>query len=96
MTIFLALKNYYLSKDGTFIIHEQNIHNLATEMFKALNDLSTSDFWELFQLNESLYSLSSNWPQKLCIPIINSLRFGKVSIQHFGPGSHQIVNVNFL
>ena len=44
MTIFLALRNYYLSKDGTFIIHEQNTHNLATEMFKALNDLSTSDF----------------------------------------------------
>ena len=31
-----------LSKDGTFItIHEQNLPNLATEMFKALNDLST-------------------------------------------------------
>ena len=33
-----------LSKDGTFTIHEQNIHNLAIEMFKALNDLSTPDF----------------------------------------------------
>ena len=31
-----------LSKDGTFItIHEQNLPNLAIEMFKALNDLST-------------------------------------------------------
>ena len=31
-----------LSKDGTFItIHEQNRPNLAIEMFKALNDLST-------------------------------------------------------
>ena len=33
-----------LSKDGTFTIHEQNIHNLAIEMFKALNDLSSPDF----------------------------------------------------
>ena len=33
-----------LSKDGTFTIHEQNIHNLTIEMFKALNDLSTPDF----------------------------------------------------
>ena len=33
-----------LSKDGTFTIHEQNIHYLAIEMFKALNDLSTPDF----------------------------------------------------
>ena len=46
-----------LSKDGTFTIHEQNIQNLAIEMFKALNDLSTPDFSELFQLNESLYKI---------------------------------------
>ena len=50
------------------------------EMFKALNDLSAPDFSELFQLNESLYGLRSNGPQKLCIPNINSVRFGKVSI----------------
>ena len=62
MTIFLAFKEL-LSKDGTFSIHEQNIQNLAIEMFKALNDLSTSDFSELFQLNESLYGLRSNGPQ---------------------------------
>ena len=74
-----------LSKDGTFTIHEQNIQNLATEMFKALNDLSTPDFSELFQLNESLYSLRSNGPQKLCIPNISSVWFGKGSIQYFGP-----------
>ena len=74
-----------LSKDGTFTIHEQNIQNLAIEMFKALNDLSTPDFSELFQLNESLYGLRSNGPQKLCIPNINSVRFGKGSIQYFGP-----------
>ena len=49
-----------LSKDGTFTIHEQNIQNLAKEMLKALNDLSTPDFSELFQSNESLYSLRSN------------------------------------
>ena len=42
-----------LSKDGTFTIHEQNVQNLAIEMFKALNDLWTPDISELFQLNES-------------------------------------------
>ena len=68
------------SKDGTFTIHEQNIHNLAIEMFKTLNDLSTPDFSELFQLNESLHGLRSNGPQKLCIPNINSVGFGKGSI----------------
>ena len=54
-------------------------------MFKALNDLSTSDFSELFQLNESSYGLRSNGPQKLCIPNINSVRFGKSYIQYFSP-----------
>ena len=29
-------------------------------MFKSLNDLSTPDFSELFQLNESLHGLRSN------------------------------------
>ena len=42
-----------LSKDSTYMIHEQNIQNLAIEMLKALNDLSTPDFSGLFQLNES-------------------------------------------
>ena len=69
-----------LSKDGTFTIHEQNIHSLAIEMFTVLIDLSAPDFSELFQLNESLYGLRSNGPQKLCIPNINSVRFGKGSI----------------
>ena len=42
-----------LSKGSTFTIHEQNIQNLAIEMFKELNDLSTPEFSELFQLKES-------------------------------------------
>ena len=76
-----------LSKDGTFTIHEQNyfenIQYLAIEMFKALNDLSTPDLSELFQLNKSLYGLRSNGPQKLCIVSIKPVRFGKGSIQYF-------------
>ena len=69
-----------LYKDGTFTILQQNIQDLAKEMFKALNDLSTPNFSELFQLNVSLYGLRSKEPQKLCIPNINSVRFGKGSI----------------
>ena len=74
-----------LSEDSTFTVHEQNIQNLPIEMFKALNDLSTPDFSELFQLNESLHGLRSNGPQKLCIPNISSVRFGKGCIRYFGP-----------
>ena len=71
-----------LSKDGTFTIHGQNIQNLAIEIkcIKALNDLLTPHFSELFQLNESLHALRLNGHQKLCIPNIKSIRFGKGSI----------------
>ena len=70
-------------------------------MFKALNNLSTPDFSELFQLNESLFDLRSNGPQKLCIPNIISLRFGKSSVRYFGPViwnsiSAEIRNANTL
>ena len=73
-----------LSKDGTFTIHEQNIQNLDIEMFKALNDLLIPNFSKLFQLNESLYGLRSNGTQKLCIPNISFVRFGKGFIHYFG------------
>ena len=76
MTIFLALKNYYLRIALT--IHEQNIHNLAIEMFKVLNDLSTPDFSELFQLNESLHGLRSNDLKNFVFPVSTLLDLVKV------------------
>ena len=36
-------------------------------------------------INESLHGLMSDGPQKLCIPNINSVRFGKGSIPYFCP-----------
>ena len=67
-----------LSKDGTFTIHEQNIQNLAIEMFKALNDFSTPDLSELFQLNDSLHGLRSNGPQNFVFPISTLLDLVKI------------------
>ena len=76
-----------LSKDGTYTIHEQNIQNLAIEMLKALNDLSTPDFSELFQLKRVIIMAEGQMDlnQKVCIPNINSARFGKGFFQYFGP-----------
>ena len=71
MTIFLVLRNY-------FAIHGQNVQNLAIEMFKAINDLSTHDFSELFQLNVSLYGFRSNEAQKLLFSISILLDLVKV------------------
>ena len=35
-------------KDGTFTVYEQNIQDLAIEMFNALYDLLTPDFQNYF------------------------------------------------
>ena len=74
-----------LSKDGTYTIHEQNIQNLAIEMLKALNDLSTPDFSELFQLNESLLWLKVKWTsvKNFIFPISTLLDLVKLSIWYF-------------
>ena len=48
-------------------------------MFKALNNLSTPDLSELFQLNESLYDLRSNGDFKnFVFPISTLLDLVKV------------------
>ena len=79
MTIFLALRNYYL-RMVLLLFMRKNIQNLAIEMLKALNDLSTPDFSVLVQLKDSLYGLRSNGTQKLCIPNINSVYKGLVFV----------------
>ena len=42
----------------------------------------SSWFFRTISVYESLYGLRSNGPQKLCIPNMNSDRFGKGSIQY--------------
>ena len=79
MTIFLALRHYYL-RMALLLFMRRNIQNLTIEMLKTLNELSTPDFSELFQLNDSLYVLRSNGTQKLCIPNINSVYKGLVFV----------------
>ena len=79
MTIFLALRNYYL-RMVLLLFMRKNIQNLAIEILKALNDLSTPDFSVLFQLKDSLYGLRSNGAQKICIPNINSVYKGLVIV----------------
>ena len=79
MTIFLALRHYYL-RMALLLFMRRNIQNLTIEMLKTLNELSTPDFSELFQLNDSLYVLRSNGTQKLCIPNINSAYKGLVFV----------------
>ena len=63
------------SRDNSFSIHDQNIHCLATEIYKVANDLSVRDFKNLFDFKDK-YTLH--------IPSVNTELKGKNSIRYFG------------
>ena len=50
--------NYY-KKDNSVTIHQRNLQVLATEIFKAKNDLSSEIMKEFFELKKPSYSLRS-------------------------------------
>ena len=56
-SLFLQL----LQKDNSVTIHQQNLQVLASEIFKAKNDLSPEIMKELYELKEPSYSLRSKW-----------------------------------
>ena len=64
-----------LYHDNSFSIHDQNIHRLATEIYKVANDLSVGDFKNLFDFKDkyTLHILSVNTKLK-----------GKNQIRYFG------------
>ena len=64
-----------LSHDNSFSIHDQNIHCLATEIYKVANDLSVGDFKNLFDFKDK-YTLH--------IPSVNTELKSKNSIRYFG------------
>ena len=57
-----------LSHANSFSIHDQNIHCLATEIYKVANDLSVGDFKNLFDFKDK-YTLH--------IPSVNTELKGK-------------------
>ena len=64
-----------LSHDNSFSIHDQNIHCLATEIYKVGHHLSVGDFKNLFDFKDK-YTLH--------IPLVNTELKGKNSIRYFG------------
>ena len=71
-----------LIKDNSFTIHHQNIQSLATEIYKALNDLPAGNLKEFFIRTSHNYNLRSG--SDLTIPNINTVTKGKNSISYFG------------
>ena len=55
----ISLFLHLLQKDNSVTIHQQNLQVLASEIFKAKNDLSPEIMKELYELKEPSYSLRS-------------------------------------
>ena len=66
-------------------IHDQNIHRLATEIYKFANDLPVGDFNDLFDFKDE-YTLH--------IPLINVELKGKYGIRYFGAVVWNAIPVN--
>ena len=74
-----------LSHNNCFSIHDQNIHRLATEIYKVANDLSVGDFKNLFDFKDQ-YTLH--------IALVNTELKGENSIRYFGAVIWNAIPVN--
>ena len=78
-----------LEKSGSVSIHDRNLQQLAIEIYKALNNLSSSLMSELFMIKKNKYSLRnegaliSNYPK--------SVNYGINSISHLVPKIWELV-----
>ena len=64
-----------LSRDYSMPFHYQNIHCLAIEIYKVANNLSVSDFKELFAFKDQF---------SIFVPSVNIEIYGKSSLRYFG------------
>ena len=68
-----------LEKSGAVSIHHRNLQQLATEIYKALNNLSSSLMSELFKVKETPYALRGC--DRLICNNIKTTRYGSESIK---------------
>ena len=80
---FISTFEELLMKDKSFSIHHQNIHNLAIEIYKFINGLSSNIPENILHINNNDYNTRSH--KQLVIPSVNTELKGKSSIRYFGP-----------
>ena len=94
----LVYKDYKLSfdellrKDNSVSIHHRNLQKLATEMYKAYNDLSPTLVKSIFPLREMPYNLRNSNPFRPTK--VNSVFNGTETISFRGPKIWSLVPEN--
>ena len=78
-----------LKKSGSVSIHHRNLQQLAIEIYKALNDLSSSLMSELFRVKETYYNLRKN--NVLVSNIPRSTNYGLNTLSHLAPKVWEII-----
>ena len=73
-----------LQKDNSVTIHQRNLQVLATEIFKAKNDLLPENMNEMFELKEPSYSLRSKGNYFVRENVITTL-YGIQPIKYLAP-----------
>ena len=68
---------------GTVKIHESNLQRLATEIYKALNNLSSSLVSELFQIKDTKYNLCE--ASSFVTRNVKTVSYGTESISYLAP-----------
>ena len=84
--------NELLEKDGSVSIHEQNLHVLATQMYKISNGLSTLFMKDIFPINRNPYNLRQNF--QFSRPRLNTVYHGTESISNHEPKIWDLVPSN--
>ena len=72
-----------LEKSRCVTVHHRNLQFLATEIYKAVNNLSSSLMFELFKIKEIKYNLRRE--NTLVVSNVRMTRYGLDSISYLGP-----------
>ena len=70
-----------LDKDNSFTVHHFNIHSLAIEMFKVINNIAATIIDDLFTTYLS-YNLRSQ--SKFVVPSVRTVHNGQNSVRYYG------------